>query len=174
MVKLKELKQLAEILRERLLDGNPDPTLILRCVEPIWPYIYPFGLLSYMKGRGEDTDQQLDQLKMRKILRAVTGPKRCWRSFIIGLFHTYRDRHSIERARARMIKKSMVAPPVDSFEELSDLAEKFREQALQCQRAIERFQWELTGDPSERIMLLKSIRNDENIPRFIILGRYIP
>jgi hypothetical protein len=175
MVKLKELKQLADILGERLKDKNPNETLIQRCLEPVWHYIYPFGLLSYLNEHAGDPPEKIDQLKMEKLLRAITGSRRKWRSFLIGLCHTYRERHSLARARARLIKKAVRKGAPLSSRKLDDLAEKFREQALLCARAIEEAKLELFDfeAATERIKLAQSVRNDENIPRFLQLSRYL-
>lgn len=175
MVKLKELKQLAEILGERLRDKSPDEKLLLRCLEPVWPYIYPYGTLSYIKEHAGEPPEKTDRLKMEKLIRAVTGPKRKWRSFVIGLCHTYRERHSLERTKARLVNKATRKSAPLSAKELEDLAEKFREQALLCARAIEESKLELFdgGAVVERIKLAKSVRNDENIPLFLRLSRYL-
>lgn len=175
MVKLKELKQLAEILGERLQDKNPDENLLLRCLEPVWPYIYPYGTLSYIKEHAGDTPEKTDRLKMEKLIRAVTGSKRKWRSFVIGLCHTYRERHSLTRARARLVNKATRKGAPLSAKELDDLAEKFREQSLLCVRAIEESKLDLFDGEAvaEGIKLAKSVRNDENIPRFLCLSRYL-
>lgn len=175
MVKLKELKQLAEILGERIRDKSPDEKLLLRCLEPVWPYIYPYGTLSYIKEHAGEPPEKTDRLKMEKLIRAVTGPKRKWRSFVIGLCHTYRERHSLERTKARLVNKATRKSAPLSAKELEDLAEKFREQALLCARAIEESKLELFdgGAVVERIKLAKSVRNDENIPLFLRLSRYL-
>jgi len=175
MVKLKELKQLAEILGERLKDKNPDEKLLLRCLDPIWPYIYPYGMLSFLKKHAGEPPEKTDRLKMEKLLRAVTGSKRKWRSFVIGLCHTYRERHSLERTRARLVNKATRKGAPLSVKELDETAEKFREQALLCARAIEAAKQELFDAKAvvERIKLAKSVRNDENIPRFLRLSRYL-
>lgn len=175
MEKLKELKQLAEILGERLKDKNPNEKLLLRCLDPIWPYIYPYGMLSFLKEHAGEPPEKTDRLKMEKLLRAVTGSKRKWRSFVIGLCHTYRERHSLERTRARLVNKATKKGAPLSVKELDETAEKFREQALLCARAIEAAKQELfdTEAVAERIKLAKSVRNDENIPRFLRLSRYL-
>lgn len=175
MEKLKELKQLAEILGERLKDKNPDEKLLLRCLDPIWPYIYPYGMLSFLKEHAGEPPEKTDRLKMEKLLRAVTGSKRKWRSFVIGLCHTYRERHSLERTRARLVNKATRKGAPLSVKELDETAEKFREQALLCARAIEAAKQELFDAKAvvERIKLAKSVRNDENIPRFLRLSRYL-
>lgn len=175
VVKLKELKQLAEILGERLQDKNPDEKLLLRCLEPVWHYIYPYGTLSYIKEHTGDSPEKTDRLKMDKLLRAVTGSKRKWRSFVIGLCHTYRERHSIERTKARLVSRAARKSAPLSLKELEDLAEKFREQSLLCARAIEDAKLELFDGEEviERIKLAKSVRNDENIPLFLRLSRYL-
>ena len=175
MVKLKELKQLAEILGERLKDKNPDEKLLLRCLDPIWPYIYPYGMLSFLKEHAGEPPEKTDRLKMEKLLRAVTGSKRKWRSFVIGLCHTYRERHSLERTRARLVNKATRKGAPLSVKELDETAEKFREQALLCARAIEEAKQELFDAKAvvERIKLAKSVRNDENIPRFLRLSRFL-
>lgn len=175
MVKLKEMIQLAEILGERLRDKRPDEKLVLRCVEAIWPYIYPYGLLSYMKEHAADSPERIDRLKADKLLKAVLGSKRKWRSFIMGLCHTYRDRHSLKRARVRMIKKAIAKGAPLSLEELDHLAEKFREQALICDCTIKEY-GRVFSDPeavAEPVKLARSICNDENIPRFLRLSRYL-
>lgn len=175
MVKLKELKQLADILGERLKDKNPNENLLIRCLEPIWPYVYPFGLLSYLKEHAEDPPEKIDRMKMEKLLRAVTGSRRKWRSFLIGLCHTYRERHSLARTRARLVNKAVRKGAPLSARELNDLAERFRKRALLCARAIEEAKLELFDfeAATERIKLAQSVRNDENIPRFLQLIRYL-
>lgn len=175
MVKLKELKQLAEILGERLKDKHPDEKLLLRCLEPIWPYIYPYGMLSFLREHAGESPEKTDLLKMEKLLRAVTGSKRKWRSFIIGLCHTYRERHSLKRARARLVNKATRKGTPLSAVELNQVAEKFREQALLCARVIDEAKLELFDGEAvaEQIKLAKSVRNDENIPRFLRLSRYL-
>ncbi|NLI12330.1 hypothetical protein [Pelotomaculum propionicicum] len=175
MVKLKEMVQLAEILGERLRDEKPDEKLVLRCVEAIWPYIYPYGLLSYIKEHAADPPEKIDKLKADKILKAVLGPKRKWRGFIMGLCHTYRERHSLKRARVRMVNKAALKGVPLSTEELDNLAEKFREQALTCDRAIKEVEMGLFHPASavEQVKLAKSVRNDENIPIFLRFSRYL-
>lgn len=176
MAKLREVIQLAEILGERLKDEKPDQRLILRCVEAVWPYIYPYGLLSYMQNHSEDPPEKIDRLKSDKILKAVTGSRRKWRSFIMGICYTYRERHSLKRARIRLVNKAIKKGALLSAAELDDLAESFRKQALDCARVLEEMKLELfldMGIAAEKSRLAKSIRNDGNIPRFLRLSRYI-
>jgi hypothetical protein len=173
VLKLKEMVQLAEILGERLRDEKPDEKLVLRCAEAIWPYIYPYGLLSYIKEHAADPPDKTDRLKADKILKAVLGAKRKWRGFIMGLCHTYRERHSLKRTRLRLINKAIGKGTPLSAEELDHLAEKFREQALFCDRTIKDLGMSLIdpADVAERAKLAKSVCNDENIPRFIRFSR---
>ncbi len=173
MLKLKEMVQLAEILGERLRDEKPEEKLVLRCADAIWPYIYPYGLLSYMKEHAADPPDRTDRLKADKILKAVLGAKRKWRGFIMGLCHTYRERHSLKRTRLRLINKAIGKGTPLSAEELDHLAEKFREQALYCDRTIKELGRDLIdpADVVERAKLAKSVCNDENIPRFIRFSR---
>ncbi|MFX4263525.1 hypothetical protein ACOBQJ_15170 [Pelotomaculum propionicicum] len=176
MANLKEVLQLAEILGERLKDEKPDERLILRCVEAVWPYIYPYGLLSYMQSHAEDPPEKADRLKSDKILKAVTGSRRKWRSFIMGICYTYRERHSIKRARIRLVNKAIKKGALMSAAELEDLAESFRKQALECARMLEELKLDLfldMGAAAEKSRLAKSMRNDGNIPRFLRLSRYI-
>ncbi len=175
MLKIKELKQLAEILGERLKDEKPNQALLQRCVEAIWPYIYPYGLLSYVKEHAEDPIEKTDRLKMDKLLKAVTGSRRQWRSFVIGLCHTYRERHSLKRTRARLLSKATKKRAPLSADELNKLAEGNRDQALWCARAVSEIKMKLC-DPNEmkeQIKLQRSVRNEENIPRFLKLSRYL-
>lgn len=175
LAKLKELIQLAEIMRERLQDQNPNEQLILRCLDPIWPYIYPYGLISYLKKHQGEPPEKTDRLKMEKIQRAVTGSRKKWRSFVIGLCHTFRERHSLRRVRARMVKRAAKKGPELSPEELRDLAEKFREQALRCLREIDEAKLELfdARAAAERMKLAVAVRNEENIPLFLRLSPYL-
>lgn len=176
MAKLKEVIQLAEILGERLKDEKPNERLILRCVEAVWPYIYPYGLLSYMQKHTDDPPEKIDRLKSDKILKAVTGSRREWRSFIMGICYTYRERHSLKRARIRLANKAIKKGALMSAAEMDELAESFRKQALDCARVLEEMKLELfldTGTVAEKSRLAKSMRNDGNIPRFLRLSRYI-
>lgn len=175
MAKLKEVIQLAEIMEERLKDEKPNERMVLRCVEAVWPYIYPYGLLSYMRSHAGDPPDKTDRLKSEKILKAVTGSRRTWRSFIMGICHTYRERHSLRRARIRLVNKAIRKGALMSAAELDDLAESFRNQALDCARKLEELKLNLfdLGAAAERARMIKSIRNDENIPRFLRLSRYI-
>ena len=173
--KLRELKQLAGILGERLRDQSPDERLLLRCMEPVWPYIYPYGTLSYIKAHAQETPEQTDRLKMEKLQRAVTGGRRKWRSFVIGLLHTYRDRHSLQRTRARLVNRAARQGPSLAALEMAALLEAFREQALLCARAVEDARLEMFDFQAvkERIKLAKTVRNEENIPRFLRLRPYL-
>ncbi len=175
MIKIREMQQLAEILGERLKDEKPNQALLLKCIDAVWPYIYPYGLLSYINTHAGDPAEKIDRLKMDKLLKAVTGSKRQWRSFVIGLCHTYRERHSLKRARARLLGKATRKHAPLSVDELNNLAEEYRAKALQCARAVEELKMQLR-DPAEikeRIKLEHSIRNEENIPRFLRFSRYL-
>lgn len=175
MAKLKEVIQLAEILRERLKDEKPNERIILRCVEAVWPYIYPYGLLSYIHGHTGAPPEKTDLLKSEKIFKAVTGSRRKWRSFIMGICHTYRERHSLRRARIRLVNKAVKKGSLMSAGELDDLSESFRKQALDCARLLEELKINMFDmeTVAEQSRLAKSIRNDENIPRFLQLNRYM-
>lgn len=175
MLKLKEMVRLAEILGERLRDEKPDEKLALMCAEAIWPYIYPYGLLSYMKEHTADPPDRIDRLKADKILKAVLGAKRKWRGFIMGLCHTYRERHSLKRTRVRLINKAIGKGAPLSAEELDHLAEKFRAQALFCDRTIKELGRDFfdAAAVAEGVKLAKSVCNDENIPRFLRFSRYL-
>jgi hypothetical protein len=175
VAKLKEVIQLAEILGERLKDEKPNERLVLTCVEAVWPYIYPYGLLSYIQSHTGDHPEKIDRLKSEKIFKAVTGSRRKWRSFIMGICHTYRERHSLRRARIRLVNKAIKKGALMSAAELDDIAESFRNQALDCARLLEDLKLNLldTGAAAEQSRLAKSIRNDENIPRFLRLSRYM-
>lgn len=59
-----------------------------------------------------------------------------------------------------------------SAAELDDLAESFRKQALDCAEELKLNLFDM-GAAAERARVIKSIRNDENIPRFLRLSRYI-
>jgi hypothetical protein len=175
MAKLKEVMQLAGILGERLKDDQPNERLVSICVETVWPYIYPYGLLSYMQKHPGISPEITDRLKSDRIFKAVTGTKRNWHSFLIGICHTYRERHSLRRARIRLVNKSVKKGALLSAAELDTLAESFRRQALDCARYIEELSVNLY-DPeavAEQSRVAISIRNDENIPRFLRLSRYI-
>lgn len=175
MAKLKEVVQLAGILGERLKDEKPDERLILRCVEAVWPYIYPYGLLSYIQSHAGDPPEKTDRMRSDAIFKAVTGSKRKWRSFIIGICHTYRERHSLKRARTRLVNKAFRKGSPVSAAELDSMAESFRQQALDYARLLEELKLGLF-DPeaaAEKSGTAISIRNDENIPRFLRLSRYI-
>lgn len=174
MLKLKELIQLAEILKERLCDQSPNEQFILRCLDPIWPYIYPYGLVSYHDNHQGEPPEKTDRLKMEKISRAVTGSNKKWRSFKIGLCHTYRERHGLKRARARMVIRAGKGLPA-TIEELKELFVEFRQQSLHCIWAIEEARMELF-DPAaaeERARLARSVRNDKNIPRFLRISHLL-
>lgn len=175
MLKLKEIKQLAEILGERLQDKNPDEQLILKCLDPIWPYIYPFGMLSYIKKHSSDPPEKINRAKVEKLTRVVTGSPKKWRSFIIGLCHTYRERHSLKRTGLRLVNRALKKGSPGSVADLANLAGQFRKQARACASLINELK-AAPVDSSEtvdRINLAKTIRNDENIPRFLRLSRYL-
>jgi hypothetical protein len=175
MAKLKEVMHLAGILRDRLKDDQPNERLVSVCVEAVWPYIYPYGLLSYMQEHPGNTPEKIDRLKSDRIFKAVTGTKRNWHSFLIGICHTYRERHSLRRARIRLANKSIKKGALVSAAEMDDLAESFRRQVLDCSRLLEELRANLL-DPeaaAEQSRVAVSLRNDENIPRFLRLSRYI-
>ena len=175
MAKLKEVIKLAGILGERLKDEQPDERLVMICVEAVWPYIYPYGLLSYLQAHIGGPPEVTDRLKSDKILKAVTGSKRHWQSFIIGICHTYRERHSLRRARIRLVHKAVKRGSLLSAAALDDLAEGFRKNALDCARSIEasRMNHSDIEAAAEQARVAISIRNDENIPRFLRLVRYM-
>ena len=175
MAKLKEVIQLAQILAERIKDNNPNERLVFRCVEAVWPYIYPYGLLSYIQSHPGDSPEKIDRLKSERIFKAVTGSRRKWRSFIIGICHTYRERHSLKRARIRLVNKAIKKGSLLSAAELDDLAESFRKQALDYARFLEELKVNLfdAEAAAEQSKVARAIRNDENIPRFLRLSSYI-
>lgn len=175
MAKLKEVITLAGILGERLKDDQPNERLVMRCVEAVWPYIYPYGLLSYLQAHTGDPPEKTDRLKSDKILKAVTGSKRHWQSFIIGICHTYRERHSLRRARIRLVHKAVKKGSLYSATALDDLAEGFRKNVLDCARSIEESRMNLSDieAAAEQSRVAISIRNDENIPRFLRLVCYM-
>jgi hypothetical protein len=175
VAKLKEVIKLAGILGERLKDDQPNERLVMRCVEAVWPYIYPYGLLSNIQAHKGDPPEVTDRLKSDKILKAVTGSKRHWQSFIIGICHTYRERHSLRRARIRLVHKAVKKGSPLSAAALDDLAEGFRSNALDCARSIEESRMNLYDieAAAEQARVAISIRNDENIPRFLRLVRYM-
>jgi hypothetical protein len=73
------------------------------------------------------------------------------------------------------VNKSVKKGALLSAAELDTLAESFRRQALDCARYIEELSINLY-DPeavTEQSRVAISIRNDENIPRFLRLSRYI-
>jgi hypothetical protein len=173
VAKLKEVIKLAEILGERLRDEQPNERLVMTCAEAVWPYIYPYGLLSYIQAHTGDPPEATDRLKSDKILKAVTGSRRHWQSFIIGICHTYRERHSLRRARIRLVHKAVKKGSLLSAAALDELAEGFRNNALDCARSIEESRMNLYDieAAAEAAKVAISIRNDENIPRFLRLAR---
>ncbi len=173
MVKLGELLMLAGIMSERLRDQKPDQALLSRCLEPVWPYIYPYGTISYLKRHAGNNAGEIDRRRLKKMLRALNGSRRIWQSFIIGLCHTYRERHSLQRNRARLAQKVIRLEKAVSARELGELAEQFRRQAQQYARVVQETPPGLF-DPAEaddRIRLAKTLCNEENVPRFLLLCR---
>lgn len=173
MVKLRELRMLAGIMSERLRDQKPDQELLLRCLEPVWPYIYPYGTISYLKKHAGSSAGEIDRRKTQKMLRALNGSRRMWLSLIIGLCYTYRERHSLQRNRARLAQKAIRLGKAVSAKGLEDLAKQFRRQALQYARVTKEIATGLI-DPAvadEQIRLAKTLCNEENVPRFLRLSR---
>ena len=173
VVKLRELLMLAGIMNERLRDQKPDEQLLLRCLEPVWPYIYPYGTIAYLKKHNGNNAVVIDQRKTQKLLRALNGSRRTWQSFIIGLCYTYRERHSLQRNRVRLAQKAIRLDKAVPAGELDDLAEQFRRQALQYARAVNETTHELfdPAEAAEQIRLAKTLCNEENVPRFLRLSR---
>jgi hypothetical protein len=175
VVKLKELLMLANIMGERLRDEAPDEQLLLRCLEPVWSYIYPYETIDYIKKLQEADEGEIDRRKMRKLLRILNGSRRQWLSFIIGLCYTYRERHSPARNRHRLAKKLIRLGKPATAVELDELAEAFRRQARQYATTVQR----LTAsglEPAElasQIKLAKTLCHEENLPRFLLLYRHL-
>jgi hypothetical protein len=175
LVKLKELLLLADIMYERLRDQEPGQELLRRCLEPVWPYIYPYGTISYLKKHGGISAVEIDRRKTQKMLRALNGSRRKWLSFTTGLCYTYRERHSLQRNRARLVQKALRLKESVSTRELDDLAEQFRRQALQYARVVKEIAAGLANpaEAEERSKLAKTLCNEENVPRFLLFYRHI-
>lgn len=173
MVKLKELLLLTGIMSERLRDQNPGPDLLTRCLEPVWQYIYPYGTIAYLKQHAGDSAVEIDRKRLKKILRALNGSRRQWKSFSIGLCYTYRERHSLNRNRARLAQKMLRLEKAVSNKELEELAEQFRRQALQYDRVVQETTTGLfdPAEAAEQIRLAKTLCNEENMPRFLYFTR---
>lgn len=173
MVKLRELLLLAGIMSERVRDQKPDDKLLLRCLDPVWPYIYPYGTISYLKKHTGDSPGEIDRKKLKKMLRALNGSRRHWLSFTIGLCYTYRERHSLQRNRARLAQKELRLKEAVSAKELEELAEQFRRQALQYARVAKGTVAGLfdPAEAAEQIRLAKTLCNEENVPRFLHFSR---
>lgn len=164
---------LTGIMSERLWDEKPGEQLLLRCLEPVWPYIYPYGTISYLKKHARNSTGEIDRLKTQKMLRALNGSKRKWLSFTIGLCYIYRERHSPQKNRTRLLQKAIRLEQAVSARNLDDLAEQFRRQALLYARVVQ----ETASGPfepaeaAEQLRLVKTLCNEENVPRFLLLSR---
>lgn len=173
LVTLRELLMLTEIMSQRLQDQKPGEQLLLRCLEPVWPYIYPYGTISNLKKQSENNAEEIDRRKTQKMLRALNGSSRKWLSFTIGLCYTYRERHSPKRNRARLVQKTIRLGKAVSSRKPEDLAEQFRRQALQYAGVVK----DTASGPSdpaeaaEQLRLAKTLLNEENVPRFLLLSR---
>ena len=164
---------LTRIMAERLRDQNPGEQLLLRCLEPVWPYIYPYGTISYLKKHAGNSTGEIERFKTQKMLRALDGSRRKWLSFTIGLCYTYRERHIPQRNRARLVQKVLRLEEAVSVRNLEDLAEQFRRQALQYDRVMKETASGLfdPAEAAEQIRLAKTLCNEENVPRFLLFSR---